>query len=280
MIIWKGSPNKDGNRLVIDRIVMHWFGVGTLDAANTRFQNVANQVSAHYGISNNTVYQWVKEEDVAYHAGNYAMNQRSIGIEHDATTTQPASDETYATSIQLVADICKRHSIPCDRTHIIKHNQVIATQCCGTLDVDRIVSEAKIILDTNSQEDRLEILRKELEYEISEKERFKKLSEEYKATCQSQAEEISKLGEEIKSLNQALAGQRSEIAQLQEQFVAVSRQRDELLSVQKLLDNKVSSLLSENETLKVKLNSKNPLQDYSISDILGEVINRIFRGRK
>jgi N-acetylmuramoyl-L-alanine amidase CwlA len=154
-IIFKGSPNHDGNRTPIDRIIIHWFGIGTLESANTRFQNAANQVSAHYGISNDIVWQWVKEEDVAYHAGNYAMNQRSIGIEHDATTTKNASESTYITSSQLVAEICKRHNIPCDRTHILKHSQVVATSCCGTLDIDKIISMANVILGQPSDLDKI-----------------------------------------------------------------------------------------------------------------------------
>ena len=142
-IQWKGSPNFDTNRKPIDRIVIHWFGVGTLGSANTRFQSASNQVSAHYGISDRTVYQWVKEENVAYHAGVYTMNQRSIGIEHDATTEHNASEETYQTSAELVSLVCKRYNIPLDRDHIIKHSEVKATQCPGTLDLDKIISLAK-----------------------------------------------------------------------------------------------------------------------------------------
>ena len=156
-ITWKGSPNFNDPtyRNPIDRIILHWFGVGTLDSANTRFQNSTNQVSAHYGISDSTVYQWVKEEDVAWHAGNFLMNQRSIGIEHDATTTKNATESTYLTSATLVSEICKRYNIPCDRNHILKHSQVVATQCCGTLDIDRIISMAKDIIDSPDENENL-----------------------------------------------------------------------------------------------------------------------------
>lgn len=142
-ITFKGSPNYGTNRTATDRIVIHWFGGGTLSSANTRFQNAANQVSAHYGISDETVWQWVKEEHVAWHCGNLTMNRRSIGIEHDATPDRPATDKTYYTAARLLADIAKRHGIPLDRTHVIKHSEVKATQCCGTLDIDRIIREAR-----------------------------------------------------------------------------------------------------------------------------------------
>jgi N-acetyl-anhydromuramyl-L-alanine amidase AmpD len=109
-VTWKGSPNFDKNRTPIDRVVLHWFGAGTLESANTTFQKTGG-TSAHYGISDDRIWQWVKEEDVAYHAGNYIMNQRSIGIEHDANPDKPASELTYKYSSQLLAEICKKYSI-------------------------------------------------------------------------------------------------------------------------------------------------------------------------
>lgn len=148
-IIWKGSPNQDSNRKPIDRIVCHWFGIGTLESANSRFQNPTAQVSAHYGISGETVYQWVKDDNVSYHAGNYSMNQRSIGIEHDATTEHKASDMTYNTSASLIANLCRKHNILPDRQHIIKHSEVVATQCPGTLDMDRLVSWVQNLLESS-----------------------------------------------------------------------------------------------------------------------------------
>lgn len=145
-IIWKGSPNHSTQRSTIDRIVIHWFGAGTLESANSRFQVAANQVSAHYGISNGTVYQWVREVDTAYHAGDWNMNLRSIGIEHDAKPDQAATDETYRSSAQIVANVARKFNIPLDRTHVIGHKEVKATQCPGTMDLDRIIREAKAIL--------------------------------------------------------------------------------------------------------------------------------------
>lgn len=138
------SPSYDDNRVVIDRIVIHWFGKGTLKSATSRFLNAKNQVSAHYGVSDTTVYRWVDENKVAYHAGNYEMNQRSIGIEHDATTEKEASELTYETSGELIAGICKRHpAILLDSEHIILHSSVKSTQCPGTLDINKLISIAK-----------------------------------------------------------------------------------------------------------------------------------------
>lgn len=153
---FKGSPNKDKNRKPIDRIVLHWFGVGDLEAANKQFQKPGG-TSAHYGISGEKIYQWVLEKEVAYHAGDYPMNQRSVGIEHHATKDMPASDLTYTTSIGLVTDICRRYDIPPDRTHILKHSEVVPTQCPGTLDITRIIEGVK----RNLAKDNCEEIKKE-----------------------------------------------------------------------------------------------------------------------
>lgn len=141
VITQKPSPNQDGNRHPIDRIVIHWIN-GTLASADVVFAKPRG-ASAHYGIEDGEVHQYVEESMVAYHAGNYSMNQRSIGIEHSASPDRPASEQTYKTSGQLVAEIAKRYGIPLDREHIIRHGEVVATQCCGTVDVDKIINLAK-----------------------------------------------------------------------------------------------------------------------------------------
>lgn len=142
MVKWIGSPNFDTDRKKIDRIVIHWMA-GTLAGTDAQFQKTSPGTSAHYGVEDKTVHQYVKEENVAYHAGNYPMNQRSIGIEHSAAPDRPASDATYQTAAKLILEISKRHSIPLDRTHVIKHSEVKATQCPGTMDLDRLIRMAK-----------------------------------------------------------------------------------------------------------------------------------------
>lgn len=148
-IVWKGSPNfiKGRQGVKIDRIIIHWFGVGTLESANTRFQKAYNKVSAHYGISKGRVWQWVKETDVAFQAGNLSMNKRGIGIEHDATLNgHNLSEQDYQLSGQLVKEIAERYNIPLDRQHIIGHREIKATTCPGTINIDKIINIAKSLI--------------------------------------------------------------------------------------------------------------------------------------
>jgi len=140
-VTWKPSPNYDGNRTKIDTIFIHWI-VGTLAAADAVFAR-SGGTSAHYGVEDNTIHQYVSEQNVAYHAGVYSWNQRSVGIEHSADPNRPASEATYQTSGKLIAEIAKRHSIPLDRTYIKGHKEVKATQCPGTMDIDKLIRIAK-----------------------------------------------------------------------------------------------------------------------------------------
>lgn len=158
--------NFDTSRSPIDRVVIHTM-VGTWQGAAARFANSTQQVSAHYGVKlDGGLIHWLEETFTAYHAGNYVMNQRSIGIEHedggDYNGVRP--DVLYESSAKLVADICTFYNIPIDRNHIIKHNQVIATGCPDALDVDRIVNRAKDIANPPKSIPQLEGLSKEVGY--------------------------------------------------------------------------------------------------------------------
>jgi N-acetylmuramoyl-L-alanine amidase len=82
-------------------------------------------VSAHYVVgTRGQVAQCVRNADVAYHAGWWAYNKRSIGIEHAGFIKGKFSDRQYRGSARLAAYLTKRFNIPVDRQHIIGHNQV------------------------------------------------------------------------------------------------------------------------------------------------------------
>src|SRR3990167_6766036 len=133
------------NGTTIDKIVMHWI-VGTLESADATFKNPDREASAHYGIGDGDIHQYVKEEDTAWHASNLTVNRESIGIEHeggwllaDKVNRFIPTELTNQTSVKLVRDICKRYSIPIDKDHIFPHSKFSNTQCPGFLDVDRII---------------------------------------------------------------------------------------------------------------------------------------------
>lgn len=101
---------------------------GTAQDALTIFQNASNQVSIHYIVdSDGTIYQVLHEKDIAYQAGNFWYNARSIGIEHagfDATGYQWYNATEYLASAKLVAYLCQKYNIPLDHAHLVAHGTV------------------------------------------------------------------------------------------------------------------------------------------------------------
>lgn len=95
------------------------------------FQNPQKKVSAHYVVrsADGHVAQCVRERNVAWHAGNWDYNTRSIGIEHEGWVDKPAyfTNALYEESARLTATICDQYGIPKDRAHILGHYEVPGT---------------------------------------------------------------------------------------------------------------------------------------------------------
>ena len=307
-IIWKGSPNKNDSsyRKPINCVVLHWFGVGDLTSANNRFQSSTGGASAHYGISDDTVFQWVKESEVAWHAGDFPMNQRSIGIEHDATTTKNATEKTYQTAGKLLADICKRNNIPLDRTHIIKHSEVKATQCPGTLDVDKIISLAKgdsmsLTQDIGSDVEEKFGLKEidryskywsyeelindwvklygESTYNEAEKNKYKEEARASREIIAKLSETLNELNRDIEELDRKFVSQNLDISQMRETIAKIENEKTDLDNRNKALLTRVEHLEKENADLFSKMTSTNPIEKYTTKELLVEVIDRFFKRR-
>ena len=110
----------------IDMIVIHDIE-GSASSAIQDFQTPNFAASAHYVVGyDGAVTQMVREHDIAWHAGNWDYNTRSIGIEHAgfAYTSGLYTTAEYNASAALAASICSRYGVPMDRTHVIGHYQV------------------------------------------------------------------------------------------------------------------------------------------------------------
>ncbi|MEU7107916.1 peptidoglycan recognition family protein [Streptomyces sp. NPDC046215] len=76
------------------------------------------------------IAQHVPTKDVAWHAGNWYVNAKSVGIEHEGFLAQPDAwytEEMYRTSARLVRHLAQKLSIPLDRQHILGHDNVPGT---------------------------------------------------------------------------------------------------------------------------------------------------------
>ena len=224
-ITWIGSPNFDKTRKPIKQVVIHWI-VGNLASADAQFQKTTPGTSAHYGVEDETIHQYVKEEHTAYAVGVYARNQETISIEHSASSDRPASDKTYETSGKLIADICQRNNIPIDRSRIIGHKEIKATQCPGTIDIDRLINLAK------NQEPMAIITQKELN--------------EMRLARDTNHDNWQKSEETIKNLNQS-----------------IKNLQGQLTTIQNDLSNTKAQLLNETEakeTLQKQVDQLSPVQ--------------------
>lgn len=144
-IRWIGSPNftKGRGSSKITTIVVHHM-VGTLASTDSVFQNRERNTSAHYGVGRDgSIHQYVSESDTAYHAGNFPVNQRSIGIEHEDLGRDEFTDLEYQVSAELIRSICNRNNLAIDAVTIRPHHEFTATACPGLLDINRLITLAK-----------------------------------------------------------------------------------------------------------------------------------------
>ncbi|MFF0744618.1 N-acetylmuramoyl-L-alanine amidase [Streptomyces sp. NPDC004111] len=111
----------------IDYIVVH-DTEGYWDPALDAVQDPTG-VSWHYTLrpSDGAVAQHVPLKDVAWHAGNWYTNAKSIGLEHQGFLTAPDAwytEAVYRSSARLVRYLAAKYDIPLDRQHIIGHDNV------------------------------------------------------------------------------------------------------------------------------------------------------------
>lgn len=138
-----GSPNftagRQGNK--VTGVIIHWMA-GTLAGTDAVFQDTVRNTSAHWGVEDNNAHSYVAEVDTAYHAGNWDVNLKTIGIEHSAQPGRNASDGTYESSAQLIAAASKKWGFAINSSTIRPHNVIVSTQCPGTIDIPRLVKRA------------------------------------------------------------------------------------------------------------------------------------------
>ncbi|WP_141743665.1 N-acetylmuramoyl-L-alanine amidase, partial [Streptomyces abyssalis] len=86
-------------------------------------------VSWNYSLrsSDGHIAQHVRAKDAAWHAGNWYVNAKSVGLEHEGFLTDPDAwytEAMYRSSARLVRYLAAKHDIPLDRQHILGHDNV------------------------------------------------------------------------------------------------------------------------------------------------------------
>ncbi|GAA2702321.1 N-acetylmuramoyl-L-alanine amidase [Micromonospora olivasterospora] len=91
----------------------------------------ADYLGWHYTLRSVDGYiaQHIKAKDVGWHAGNWYVNAKSIGLEHEGFAGHGTwyTEAMYRTSAKLVRHLAHKFQIPLDRQHILGHDNVPGT---------------------------------------------------------------------------------------------------------------------------------------------------------
>lgn len=138
-VIWARSPNytpgRNGRKpiAIVDHIT-----AGLMPGCLSWMQNPVAKASAQYLITKaGQIYQLVKEEDTAWHAGEVRKpswklydgtnpNRYTIGIEHEALAGEGLTEPQYQASLWLHGQLIDRWAIPINRDRIIGHYEIDA----------------------------------------------------------------------------------------------------------------------------------------------------------
>ena len=103
-ISWTGAKHWSSGRQGEDWIalVIHISECSTLSQIDNTFWGT-REASAHYGVGNSAIHQYVNLSDTAWAVGNWSWNKRTVSIEHVGTTSNPPSRATLDRSAQLMA---------------------------------------------------------------------------------------------------------------------------------------------------------------------------------
>lgn len=145
---WLGplpDSNWDDTPRTVEGIVDHTM-VGTIESATGRFENPSSIVSAALGVGlSGRIVLWVALDRIAYHAGNWPINVKRIGIEHEDDGRYWDAERTpemYLASGALHAALAAEFHFPLDDAHVGPHSRFRATACPDALDIPRILAIA------------------------------------------------------------------------------------------------------------------------------------------
>ena len=129
------SPNQNARNRKIAGITCHWWGTPTGQNPEGIVSWLCDKragTSAHYVVSENTVWCIVDPDRRAWHAGNSRANHDQIGIELDPNMSRRAATEKTAAA--LIADLRAVYgNLP-----LSPHKRWTSTECPGNWDLGRL----------------------------------------------------------------------------------------------------------------------------------------------
>lgn len=131
----------------IEYLVIHYFGaLGSAKNTSDYFKDVNRKASAHYFVDDDSIYQSVRDKDIAWHCGDKGVgtykkkcsNANSLGIEVRPYKIDTKSmlagdrdwyftDKTVLNTIDLVKCLMHKYKIPVE--NVIRHYDVTGKFC-------------------------------------------------------------------------------------------------------------------------------------------------------
>lgn len=144
----------------IQYIVIHHAATESLQAV-IDLEMGARQVSSTLIIKDDQIVSMMDEQWRAWSLSSNWFDSISLSVETcnsgGAAEGWPISEASYRSLAKVVADWCRRYSIPCNRERVLGHREVYlrygvsyATACPGGIDLDRVVADANEILTGTS----------------------------------------------------------------------------------------------------------------------------------
>lgn len=121
------------NGVDIDTIILH-NTEGSSGSAIARFQNSAEQVSAHFIVDRDgELIQMVDESMTAWHSGSRPTNQRSIGIEIVAGGGMGIgmTDIQQGVVVELLKYLMEAYDVAAE--YVLPHRHIVSTSCPGSI---------------------------------------------------------------------------------------------------------------------------------------------------
>lgn len=129
------SPNQNARNQKITGLTAHWWGTPSGQSPEGVVSWLCDKragTSAHYVVSEGTVWCLVDPDRRAWHAGNSKANHTQIGIELDPNQSRRAATEKTAAA--LIADLRAVYgNLP-----LSPHKRWTSTQCPGNWDLARL----------------------------------------------------------------------------------------------------------------------------------------------
>lgn len=130
-----------------DYLVIHISECTTLQQIDNTFWG-SREASAHFGVGEGVIHQYVNLTDTAWAVGNWICNTRSVSIEHVGTTWSLPTRATLNTSAELMAALARMKGwtslVVGENVGI--HRWYSATACPANLDYHYLVAKANELL--------------------------------------------------------------------------------------------------------------------------------------